>query len=449
MRRWPLLVPEHPRSLAALRISITAILLVSPETYSAPRIASLPFALLSAPEGLGWALHTMPITPALARAAQAVFVLSLVSGLLGFWSRLSLSLVTLSGLYVLGLFQLTGAVTHDMHLLWFSAVLAQSPCGESASVDRLLAKHRGVSPPRPSLSAAVPLFFARTLLGLVYFFPGFWKLRASGIAWITSDNLRNQMYWKWYENGVVPPWRIDHSRSLLLAAALGVVLLELSFPLLVLFPKTRPAAVVGGLVFHACSQVFLFIPFVSLWGCYVILVDWGPLRPSRAEATKDLVASSRRWLPESGRAAAVGVTLIALVVFRGARDEIQAWPFACYPTFQFRADSTIPDLVMQAVHADGTTELLPDGPGARGRRTQDEWAMAWRVAGLYGTAPSADQLRAYLVHARKKPAIDAIARRAKAVRFYRAWYSVVPEDAELPPVRTEPLLEVAPWQDEL
>jgi hypothetical protein len=41
-----LLVPEHPRTLAALRISVTAILLVSPETYAAERIAALPHALL-------------------------------------------------------------------------------------------------------------------------------------------------------------------------------------------------------------------------------------------------------------------------------------------------------------------------------------------------------------------------------------------------------------------
>jgi hypothetical protein len=443
-----LLVPEHPRNLSALRISVTAILLASPETYSAERIAALPSALLTAPEGLAWAMHTIPITPALARAAHWVLVGSLVSGLVGFWSRLSLALVTFSGLYVLGLFQLTGSVTHDMHLLWFAALLALGPCGEALSVDRLLAKRRGAPAPAPSVRAAVPLLFMRILLGLVYFFPGFWKLRESGLAWITSDNLKNQMYWKWYENGAVPLWRVDRSQSLLLVGALGVVLLELSFPLLVLLPKTRPLAAIGGLLFHAFSRVFLFIPFVSLWGCYTMLIDWSPQRPpfgnaAGGDTTTGLVVSSPlRWPLGTRAAAIVGTALVLVVTLRGAQNHIQAWPFACYPTFQWRVGAAIPDLVMEAVRADGTTQVLPDGPGAGGRRTQDDWGTAWRVAGLYGEMPSVDQFRAYLAHARRKPALDAALGNAVAIRFYRAWYSVRPGDAGRPPERAEPILEI-------
>jgi hypothetical protein len=443
------LVPEHPRNLSALRISVTAILLASPETYSAERIATLPFALFTPPEGLAWAIHTVPITPALARAAEWVLVGTLVSGLVGFWSRLSLFFVTLSGLYVLGLFQLTGSVTHDMHLLWFAALLALGPCGEAMSFDRLLAKRRGAPAPAPSLGAAVPLFFTRMLLGLVYFFPGFWKLRESGLAWITSDNLKNQMYWKWYENGAVPSWRIDRSGSLLLAGALGVVLLELSFPLLVLIPKTRPVAATGGLLFHAFSRLFLFIPFVSLWGCYTMLIDWGRLHLPFGNAVTDapttplVVSSALKW-PLGTRAASVmGAALVALVVLQGARNHVQAWPFACYPTFQWRVGSTIPDLVMEAVRPDGTTQVLPDGPGAGGYRTQDDWGMAWRVAGLYGQMPSVEELRAYLGHARRKSALDVAVRGAITIRFYRAWYSVSPGDAGRPPVRAEPIGEIA------
>jgi len=429
------LVPERPENLAALRISVAILLLISPETYSGPRIAALPSELRIPPEGLGWLMSTLPVTPEFARGAQWILVISASLGLVGLWTRASLAIATVSGLYVLGLFQLTGSVTHDMHLLWFAALCAAGPSGDVLSLDRVIARRRGAAMPAPSLRVAVPLLFARVLLGLVYFFPGFWKLAESGASWVTSENLKNQMHWKWFQNGALPPLRIDRWDGLIHAGALGVVLLELVFPLLVIFPRTRVVAALGGLAFHVLSQIFLFIPFPSLWGCYTMLVDWG-----RARAADDSRAPSsfRARLAAAPFAATLGVVFVLLVFVQGARNRVQAWPFACYPTFQWTVGDTMPDLVLEAVAADGSTRLLPDGPGGGGARSPDGWAMAWNVAGLYsGHAPSPETLRAYLAHAREKPGVDDGLRTATAVRFYRAWYSVRPENWGKAPVKAE------------
>jgi hypothetical protein len=433
-------VPERSENLAALRISVAILLLVSPETYAGPGIAALPRELLRAPEGLGWLMSTLPVTPGFARGAQWILVVSAVMGLVGFWTRTSLAIATLAGVYVLGLFQLTGSVTHDMHLLWFAALCAAGPSGEVLSLDRLILRRRGAPVPVPSLRVAVPLFFARILLGLVYFFPGFWKLAESGVRWVASDNLKNQMHWKWFQNGALPPFRIDRSDALVHAGAFFVVLLELSFLLLVLIPRTRIAAALGGLAFHVLSQIFLFIPFPSLWGCYTMLVDWGRSHPAEEPRPP---RSFRARLAEAPLAAAVGIVLVVLVFVQGARNRMQAWPFGCYPTFQWVVGDTMPDLVLEAVASDGSTRLLPDGPGGGGARGPDGWAMAWNVAGLYsGRAPSPETLRAYLAHAREKPGIDDGLRDAIAVRFYRAWYSVRPENWGRAPVKAEGLGEV-------
>ena len=103
----------------------------------------------------------------------------------------------------------------------------------------------------------------------------------------------------------------------------------------------------------------------------------------------------------------------------------------------------MPDLVLEAVTAGGAPRLLPDGPGGGGARDPDEWAMAWRVAGLYsGRAPSSRTLAAYLQQARTKPNVNEALHDAVAVRFYRAWYSVRPENWGKAPVRAEQIGEV-------
>jgi hypothetical protein len=64
--------------------------------------------------------------------------------------------------------------------------------------------------------------------------------------------------------------------------------------------------------------------------------------------------------------------------------------------------------------------------------------MAWNVAGLYsGRLPSPETLRAYLTHAREKPGVEEGLRGAVTVRFYRAWYSVRPENWHQAPVKAE------------
>lgn len=385
-------------------------------------------------------MTALPVTPGIAHVLQWIFVISTALGLVGLWTRASLAVATVSGVYVLGLFQLTGSVTHDMHLLWFAALSAAGPSGEAWSLDRFIARRRGEAEPAPSLRVAVPLFFARALLGLVYFFPGFWKLATSGASWITSDNLKNQMHWKWLQNGALPPIRIDRWDGLVHAGALGVVLFELSFLLLVVFPKTRILAALGGLAFHVLSQVFLFIPFPSLWGCYTMLVDWGRAPVPDEPHPKPF----RARLAAAPLAAAIGIVFVALAFVQGARNHMQAWPFACYPTFQWVVGDTMPDLVLEAVAPDGTTRLLPDGPGGGGQRTPEGWAMAWTVAGLYsGHLPSQNTLRAYLAHARENPAIDEALHGATTVRFYRAWYSVRPEHWRQAPVKAEHIGDVS------
>ncbi|MDP9000100.1 MAG: hypothetical protein M3O46_08315, partial [Myxococcota bacterium] len=203
-------IPESATQLALLRIAVATLLLFTPEVRHARELAAAPVGLRVAPEGLGWFVRWVPISPNLATAVQTACVLAALCAAVGLVARPALVLLTATAFYLGALGQLSGAVWHDMHLIWFAALLAASPCDEALAFDR-----RGSAAPEDSVRYGLPLLVARLLLACVYFFPGFHKLWTSGLGWALSDNLRNQLWWKWAQYGVVPSLRIDRAPWLL------------------------------------------------------------------------------------------------------------------------------------------------------------------------------------------------------------------------------------------
>lgn len=362
--------------LALLRIVVPAVILASPELYAARGLVESPGRLGFAPEGLGWIAH-LPIGLPLARVLFVIALSTAATAILGFWSRASLGILTVSAGLLFSLSQRQGAVLHDMHLFWMTALLAASPCGDTLSLDAW-----GKPRPPPSRRYGVPLLFARVLLGLVYFFPGLHKLRLSGLAWMTSDNVINQMHAKWLEHGRLPVLRIDHAPLLCAVGAIGVLLFELSFVFLAIASRrTRWVAMGAGLAFHLSTQVFFFIPFVSLWACYVALLS-GREQPEAADRA-----------PAPRAAIVVGTLLCLAVAVQGLRAQTEAWPFACYPTFGHVQSAAIPDLVVELALDDGTTRRLTGRE--EHARSQEDWGRAFRLSGAYGDTPPELALRVY------------------------------------------------------
>jgi hypothetical protein len=453
-----LVSPEPAAQLAALRIIVPAMILLCPETRHGPRIAAGPTALRVAPEGLQWFVTHVPITPGVATFAQAACAFAALCALVGMWSRPALAVMTIAAFYLFAISQLTGAVWHDMHLLWMSALLAASPCDEALAYDR-----RGEPAREDSTRYGLPLLFARLLLGCIYFFPGFHKVATSGLDWALSDNLRNQMWWKWAEHGRAGTLRVDRVPGLLQAGGLFVLAFELSFPFLVLSRRARPWLAVAGVVFHLLAGALFRIPFVSLWALYVVLVDprrirhlppaaavarWadaaratlarlatGPAaRPVRRdrEHAHDLLSGAAGPPPAAKvLTIAVGTVLVAGAFVQGARGQMRAYPFACYPTFQWMVGTEMPDLVVEIETADGRRVALPHARDSTGYRTQRQWGEIWSLAGVTGPV-SADRLRAYLEEVRRFEPARSLAAGAVRARFYRGHVSVVPHQSGRP-----------------
>lgn len=420
---------EPAYGLAALRVAVVAILLVTPELGAARTLSRSPELLVAAPEGLGWVARFW-ISP---RLVDAVHVLALSAGataLLGYWARVSCALLALSATFLLSFAERSGAVTHGMHLLWLLALLASSRCADVWSLDAW-----GRRPVPASLQYGVPLCMARSLLGAVYLFPGLHKLASAGLSWGSADNVTAILYSKWFQHGRLPPLRIDEHPTLLAVGGASVLLFELSFWLLALVPSTRLVALAAGLIFHAATQLFFFISFPSLWVCYVVLVPWQ--RGFFRRFTWSLPGPARfPWV-----SAVVGTLLLMAAVVQGVRGQTQAYPFACYPTFAGLSPKVAPDLLVELVQPNGDVVRLAGG----GRRSpsQQQWGQVYWLLGAYGGTPTDEQLRQFARRrARAAQSLPAL-ERAIALRFFAAEYSTVPSERGKPPLRRRLLRQLA------
>jgi hypothetical protein len=321
-----------------------------------------------------------------------------------------------------------------MHLLWLLALLAASPAGDVWSVDAL-----GQAVPAPSLRYGVPLCLSRALLGVVYLFPGIHKLLDSGWAWASAHNITALLYGKWFQYGQLPSWRIDRWPSLLAIGGGAVLLFELSFIVLALWPRTRLLAFASGLLFHVSTQIFFFISFYSLMVCYVMLVPWQRVLRLTRTPSVSVEARDRGWPWAS---IVVGSALLLGATIQGARGQTQSYPFACYPTFAGRHELSAPDLIVELTQASGGAIRLERD--FTQLRSQQEWGRIYSLLGAYGGAARDEQLRLFARDRARALGQTEALRRASELGFIAADYSTDPSDWGKAPLRTRLLRVLTP-----
>ncbi|PZD74104.1 hypothetical protein C1752_01217 [Acaryochloris thomasi RCC1774] len=270
----------HPLNLAIFRITVFLTLIKFVDISSTVWFSQMPEQLQFLPGNLGWLFNYLPIDASTARLTSSLMLVFCFTGAIGLFSRTSAFVTTILGFYVLGIPQLWGKVNHYNHLLWFVAILAVSRCGDFLSVDAIFAAWKRADagttqPPQPARLYTLPLRFVWLLMGVIYFFPGFWKVWNSGYRWAWSDNLNFQMYRKWLElDGWVPIFRIDQYPLLNRTSGLWTIAWELSFILLIFLPRWRLPAALMGLFFHNMTNLFMRISFWTLQVCYVSFFNW-------------------------------------------------------------------------------------------------------------------------------------------------------------------------------
>ena len=363
--------PADPVNLAVLRIVLCMSLLggaARAARFPAQRPDDTP---TFAPDVLGQLLVDLPRDELTLRLMAAGLAISCFFGALGFMTRYAMVGVLAFGAYHLGVPQIFGKVDHNHHLLWIALVLAVSPCGDALSVDSWRR-----APPAPSVRYGFPLRAVWLLLGLVYFFPGFWKVRLVGLEWSSPSNMASLMWTEWVaRRGYEPIVDIAQQAWMLRLGGVMTMVIEMGFVFLVFWRRTRFLAIAGGFAFHLGVGLTIGIWFTDLLLFYVVLIDWSPAPGALARGVGGTRTAADDGAP-SLIPAAVVIALVSTVFLAGVDRAIDGWPVASYPDFAFSYGDTIESVDVITAHGRVITE--PALPGLSDIERHRLLLRAWR-----------------------------------------------------------------------
>ena len=233
------------------------------------------------PPRFGWrhVIPYLPIEPDVIQWCGIGLIVFSILGIIGLYTRFSSWMALVLAFFILGVQMFYGKVSHWHHMVWFIALVAASPSGAVLSIDAIFAARKRadaghVEALQSARVYALPLRLSWILLGIAYFFPGFWKMWDAGLRWAFSDNLKLTMYGYWFEQGRMPIYNPGGLDFMLRSGGLFTMIWEMAFILCVFFPLGRLMAAGMGLVFHNMTRSFLFIPFTSLQFAYFTMIDW-------------------------------------------------------------------------------------------------------------------------------------------------------------------------------
>ncbi|MBO6780505.1 MAG: hypothetical protein JJ896_12695, partial [Rhodothermales bacterium] len=311
---------DPPRVLAATRIVVFLAVAAYTDPAEIARFAALPPGLEMAPPGLSW----LPLPgPVLAQILAWLTIGAALAAAVGIRPRLAAWLCVAAGVVSLGVPQFFGKINHYHHLLWFASVLAAGPSWQVWSVQR--AEGRG---------RVLPWIWL--LIGLIYFFPGFWKWVVAGPSWLDGSALATMLHAQWYRIDAVVGVRFD-SGWLAAASGTAVLVFELGFVIALAWRRARGLFVLGALAFHGLT---FLVAGISFWSLAVCLVAFAPAH----------------WMGDGGRAATavaagglsdrVGHFLVGAALVTGFAG-IDTWPIAVYPTFAGLPDTVYPTVLLE------------------------------------------------------------------------------------------------------
>lgn len=441
---------DSPINLAVARIIIFAALLYSIERWapSVVSLAALPSDLLHPPRVMNSLVRWFPPSQGFADCVCWALRAIAVCGLLGAWSRTMCLTACLLSTYFFGLMWCFGAVSHKLHHFpMLLAILAASRCGDALSIDawRRQDYSSGLAS-RFSPLYGVPVRALGVCIGLIYFFPGVWKLNADAAGWFSGEALR-LAFWRDWSIQEPPPFRPDEWPGALAAMGTATICYEVLFLPLVFWKRARPVLVAAGVFFHTGVLVLMGIDFIAFSICLLILVDWDSLFVRWRQLTPPVAATDRRIAPRHCWSIASVLCVSSIIWFYqvslGSRDIENRWPIAAYPSFRHLHPTHRTTTIAVEVEADGSERRLPDEPMRR------LFAGNWhkiRQELRYGTDWEPGKKRFQRALLRFWALQTGVDPDATTLRLYAARISILPPDWNQPPVIANMLIELRPGQ---
>ena len=300
------------------------------------------------PQPWGLFMNQVPTSPEVMTTLFWTLKGLAILGILGLGSRVVAAATCLISLYFFGIRNSYGVVEHSHLIVWFTLILALSRSGDALSLDALLAKRRGIpTPSAPSVAYGAPIRWFWTLTGIIYFFPGLWKLCIGGLAWLSPINLQSYSYNMVQEPNNPILFPIYPYPVLAVIGAVFTIALEIGYIFAVLDKRTRNLAFLSAAGFHVGIFLTLGIDFLILAALNLAFLDW-PALLARFQKVSLPQPMPTAWSPRRLNQV-VGALAVGCLGF-GLLHRVEAWPVACYPTFakpmdgkMYRIEAEMPD----------------------------------------------------------------------------------------------------------
>lgn len=202
-----------------------------------------------------------PIDLATAERVQVAVIAALACGAVGLASRVTCALGALGFLYWTGLAYSFGKPHHDKVALAFAvSVLPFARVGAGLSLDALLRRWRGR--PRPERVDGLPIRFTWFSLAVGYCGAGSAKILLGGPDWFNGYTLQGIML------GHDGDWSrvFAASTTLCRLQSVGVVAVQVLFPLVLFWPRARWFFLPAATAFHLMTWKTMDTgPYMRLW----------------------------------------------------------------------------------------------------------------------------------------------------------------------------------------
>ena len=218
---------------------------------------------------------TPPPPPAPAAAVGYLFKGALLATCLGVGTRVGAVTAAVCGLFVLGLPNQWGVTFHtDAAVALMLLALAPARLGDDLTLPGLLSRRRRAAPPADG-EYRWPLVAARLILCLVFAAAGLSKVLNGGWEWVASDSLGRTLL---KQAVTSTPWLdatwIAASPPLHRGLAAATLVLELAYPLALVWRRGRPWLVAGGLLLLAGFAAFAGPWFPALALAHLWWLPW-------------------------------------------------------------------------------------------------------------------------------------------------------------------------------
>lgn len=191
-----------------------------------------------------------------------VWKVSLFLAGIGLWYRWTSVVAAVLGLVVLSLRESMGVEMYSSTLpAIFPLILMTAP-----AADRFSFRWRG-SPDRESWDYHWPVQLLRFVFVMSFFAAGVAKLRLAGWSWWSEDQIVAkiliQKYWKMYGSPALSLETVLEYKALWGLGALGVMIIQLTAPLGLIWRRFTPVTVIGLFAFQLLLIPFLAGPFTG------------------------------------------------------------------------------------------------------------------------------------------------------------------------------------------